>query len=215
MSWKQQYFKRRAREIGAEEAGAGRVYLKTEELEDGSPYGLDYIWQCLSNAWKAGRAMGKSINMLDDEANQWLSELGVKYWKAIGQAFVEARIEYRLWNNRREISRHGMVNVGSASGGSAELAHQRAEELREWYVDIVEEYADMVGATSMPDANHQVMGWQEVHGFLSRLWSLYKRGPRTTEDREHLKALVTGLTGASTERVELWVRQQEGSIEHY
>ena len=108
-----------------------------------------------------------------------------------------------------------MVDIESASGGSAELEHQRAEELREWYVNIVEEYADMVGVVSMPDANHQVMGWQEVHGFLSRLWSLYNRGPRTTEDRENLKALVTELTGASTERVELWVGQEEGSIEHY
>ena len=43
MSWKQQYFKRRAREIAAEEAGDGRVYLKADELEDGSSYSLDDI----------------------------------------------------------------------------------------------------------------------------------------------------------------------------
>ena len=214
MNWKREYFKRRAREIAAEEAGEGRVYLRTDELEDGSPYGLDHIWKCLSRAWKAGRAMEKSIDTLNDEAREWLLGLDLKHWKAIGQAFVEARIEHRIWNSGRETSRHGMTNIGSVPDGSAELHHQRAEELREWYVDIVEEHADMAGAASMPDANHHVMGWQEEHRFLSRLWSLYKRGPGTTEDRENLKVLAIGLTGASTERVELWVSQEEGRIGH-
>ena len=154
------------------------------------------------------------MDTLDDEAKQWLMGLGAKHWKAIGQAFVEAKIERRLLNNRLEISRHQMVNIESMSGGSAELEHQRVGELREWYANIVEEYADMVGSASMPDANHEVLGWQEEHGFLSRLWSLYKRGPRTTEDRDTLKALVMGIIGASTQRAELWVRQEEGSIEH-
>ena len=133
MNWKRQNFRRRARELAAEQAGEGRVYMGTDELEDGSPYGLDHIWKCLSKAWKAGQAMEKSIDTLDDEAKQWVMGLGAKHWRAIGQAFVEAKIEPRVWNNRLEISRHGVVNIGSVSGGSEELEHQRAEEIREWY----------------------------------------------------------------------------------
>ena len=140
MSWKQQHFERRAREIGAEEAGEGRAYLNTDELEDGSPYSLDHIWRCLS----------------------------------------KARIEHGIWNNRLEMVRHRLVNIGSVPDGLAEREAQRGEELRKWYLEIVQEYADIIGAVSMPDANHQVLGWQEEHGFLSALWSLYRRGPRTT-----------------------------------
>ena len=78
MGWKRERFKRRIRELSAGVDGDGRPYPPLEEIERDCAYNWDYTWRCLSRAWKAGRAMGRSPLTLQNEAKQWLREIGVR-----------------------------------------------------------------------------------------------------------------------------------------
>ena len=214
MSWKCRHFTRRARELAAEHNGEGRAYLPIDEVEEGGPYGLHYIWTCLSKAWSAGRAMSKPLQTLNDEAEAWLSEIGMKHCKAIGQAFVETKMEPRIQNIRFELSRFEMTTTASTSNMSAQEEERRVMELQNWHTDLVEECAEIFATKSMPDANHLLLDWQEQDAILPGLWSLYTRGPRASEDRKTLTTLAMEIAGASKEQAEMWIREREGGVEN-
>ena len=111
MSWKREYFKRRIRELAGRDHSEGRAYISLQEAENDLPHSFDHVWQCLSKAWVAGRAMGKSPLMLQDEAEEWLSGIGVRQPRVVSQAFIDARVGDRAWNSKCEMCRFAIANV--------------------------------------------------------------------------------------------------------
>ena len=216
MGWKREQFKRRMRELAAECDSTVRAYVPLQEVENDNAYSVDYTWQCLSKAWVAGRAMGKSPLTLQDEAEKWLAEIEVRQPRVISQAFIDAKLWHRVWNNKCEMSRLEMVKkMLNVSERGAKQGH---DELRAWYSDIVAEFANIYKTRSLPDSNYAIGGWAETEGILPRLWSLYANGAMTTEDRSTLKALVIEITNASDRQAEAWIsaeeRMKECSVEH-
>lgn len=209
MGWKQQRFKRRIRELSAELDGSAGLYPPLDEIERDCVYNWDYTWTCLSRAWTVGRAMGKSPLTLQNEAEKWLAQIGVHQPGVVSQAFLDVKVGHRVWNSKCEVSRFEIArDVLSASGRGDERA---CDELRAWYSDIVAEWEDIHKTRSLPDADHAVVDWLESAGMLPKLWSLYENGPRTTRDRDTLKALVVGITDASNEQAEAWISAEERS----
>jgi hypothetical protein len=151
--------------------------------------------------------MGRSPLTLQNEAEEWLAEIGVRQPEVVSQAFLDVKVGHRVWNSKCEVSRFEIANdVLNASGREAEHG---GDELRTWYSEIVAEWADIYKTSSLPGANHAVLDWAETAGILPRLWSLYEKGPRTTEDRNALKVLVVGVTDASDEQAEAWISAKE------
>ena len=117
MGWKRERFKRRIRELSAGVDGDGRPYPPLEEIERDCAYNWDYTWRCLSRAWKAGRAMGRSPLTLQNEAEQWLGEIGVRKPGAVSRAFLDVKVGHRVWNSKCEVSRFEIASdVLNASG---------------------------------------------------------------------------------------------------
>ena len=207
MGWKREGFKRRIRELSAEVDGDDRVYLSLDEIERDCAYNWDYTWRRLSKAWRVGRALGKSPMALQNEAEKWLAEIGVRQPGVISQAFLDIRVGHRMRNSKCEVSRFEIANdVLNASGRGTEHG---GDELLAWHSDIVAEWADIYKTRFLADANHAILGWAESAGILPKLWSLYENGPRTTKDRNTLKALVVGITDASDEQAEAWISAKE------
>ena len=151
--------------------------------------------------------MGRSPLTLQNEAEEWLAEMGLRQPGVVSQAFLDVKVGHRVWNSKCEISRFEIArDVLDASGRGAEHG---GDELLAWYSDIVAEWADIYKTPSLPGANHAVLDWAETAGILPRLWSLYEKGPRTTEDRNALKVLVVGITDASDEQAEAWIGAKE------
>ena len=174
-------------------------------------HSFHHVWQCLSKAWVAGRAMGKSTLTLQDEAEEWLSDIGGRQPRVVSQAFIDARVGARVWNSKSEVCRFGIANViVNASNRRAE----QSNELRTWYAVIVPEWAALYRIRSLPDANHAVVEWTETEGILPRLWSLYEKGPRTIDDRNTLRAFVVAITSASDQQAEAWIRAEENLQGH-
>ena len=211
MGWKREYFKRRIRELAGGGHTEGRAYISLQEVENDIPHSFDHVWRCLSKAWVAGRAMGKSPLTLQDEAEEWLADIGVGQPRVVSQAFIDARVGDRVWNSKCEMCRFAIANVIL---NASERRAERDDELRTWYADIVAEWADLYQARSLPDANHAILEWTETEGILPRLWSLYEKGPRTIDDRNTLKALVVAITNASDQQADAWIRAEENLHGH-
>ena len=207
MGWKREQFKRRIRELTAGNRGEGRAYMPVQEAEYDIPHSIDHVWQCLSKAWIAGRAMEKSPLTLQDEAEEWLSNLGVRQPRVVSQAFIDTRVGDRIWKSKCEMCRFEIANV--TLNASERGAERGSDELRTWYSDIVAEWADLYKTKSLPDANHAIVEWAETEGILPRLWSLYEKGPRTIDDRNTLKGLVVAITNASNQQAEAWICAEE------
>ena len=207
MGWKREQFKRRIRELTAGTHGEGRAHISLQEAENDIAHSFDHVWQCLSKAWVAGRAMGKSPLTLQDEAEEWLSDIGVRQPRVVSQAFIDARVGGRIWNSKCEMCRFEIANV--MLNASERGAERGSDELRTWYSDIVAEWADLYQTRSLPDANHAIVEWAETEGILPRLWSLYEKGPRTIDDRNTLRALVVAITNASEQQAEAWICAEE------
>ena len=212
MGWKREQFKRRIRELAAGNDSTERAYVPLQEAENDIAYSFEYVWQCLSKAWVAGRAMGKSPLTLQDEAEEWLADIGARQPRVISQAFIDTKAGHRIWNSKCEVSRFGIAS--DVLHASERAAEHKKDELRAWYSDIVAEWADIYKTKSLPDANYAVVDWVETAGILPRLWSLYENGPRTIEDRNTLKALVVGITNASDQQAEAWISAQESRTGH-
>ena len=86
MGWKREQFKRRIRELAAGNDNTERAYVPLQEAENDIAYSFDYVWQCLSKAWVAGRAMGKSPLTLQDEAEEWLADMGARQPRVISSS---------------------------------------------------------------------------------------------------------------------------------
>lgn len=154
-----------------------------------------------------GSALGKSPLTLQNEAEKWLAEIGVRQPGVVSQAFLDVMVGHRVWVGKCEVSRFEIArDVLSASGREEEHA---GDELRAWYSDIVAEWADIYNTGSLSDANHTIASWAESAGILPKLWSLYANGPRTTKDRSTLKALVVSITDANDEQAEAWICAEE------
>ena len=212
MGWKREQFKRRIRELTAANRGEGRAYMPVHEAENDIPHSIDHVWQCLSKAWNAGRAMGKSPLTLQDEAEEWLSDLGVPQARIVGQAFIDTRAGDRIWNSKCEMCRFELANV--TLNASERGAESGIDELRHWYSDIVAEWADLYKTKSLSDANHAMLEWAETEAILPKLWSLYDNGPRTIGDRKTLKGLVVAITNVSNEQAEAWIYAEEKLRSH-
>ena len=207
MGWKRERFKRRVRELSAEWAGDGRVYPPLDDIERSSAYNWDYKWQCLLRAWKAGRAVGKSPLTLQHEAEEWLAKIGINRPHVVSRAFIDAIMGCREWQNKCDMSRFEVANK-TLNRSEPGMGPRQAEEFQDWYSDIVMECANIY-KTSAPDANYAIAGWAETRGILPRLWGLYERGPKTMEDRDALKTLLTEILGVDERQADAWISAQE------
>ena len=150
--------------------------------------------------------MGKSIPTIQDEAEKWLSGVGIHHSEAVVKAFVYAQIGHRIWKlkcegYRMEMANH-RVNVPDADDESI------YDEIERWYIDLTMECADVLNTTPV-NANHVLLEWGENGRILENIWSLYESGSKSQKDRGIVKTIVSELTEENHQVVEEWISYKE------
>ena len=210
MGWKRNQFERRLRELLAGYYAPKRVYVTAEELEkdleNDQGYSLTDLWRILLKSWTAGRAMDKSIPAIQDEAENWLKKIGIQRARVVSQAFLDTKIGHRISiikseGCRMEIANHSL----NQSDVENELIYN---DMVGWSTDQTIECSDILNTTPV-NANHVLLEWSENGNILEDLWSLYKSGLMTQQDRGVLKSIVAEITNANCQRVEEWISYKE------